>query len=53
MRRGGALQTEHLRDAIEQFALRRVLRDAPAELLARVLHRHLDDLALLAALRHG
>ena len=49
---GRRVQAEGLRHAVQQFALRRVLRHAAAERLARVGQRHVDELALLAALRH-
>jgi hypothetical protein len=50
---GRRVQSESFRHAVEQLALRGILGQAPAELLARVGERHFHDLALLAALRRG
>ena len=50
---GRRFEAEGFGNTFQQFALRAVLGLPAAQLLARVLQRHVDDLALLAPLRHG
>src|SRR5258708_11353148 len=47
------LEAERLRQPLEQLLLRRALGEAAAERLAGVHQRVLDELGLVAALRHG
>ena len=52
MRRGTLRQAEGLGDAREQPRLRRGFGQLAAERLARIVQRMVDQVLLLAALRH-